>query len=40
MKFVRSDAVEPICTALDHPVIDSDAHLIEYYPTVREFLRG
>ncbi len=38
MSFVRSGAVDRIRRDLDHPVIDSDAHLIEYYPTVRDLL--
>jgi predicted TIM-barrel fold metal-dependent hydrolase len=38
MNFVQSRAVERIRRSIDHPVIDSDAHLIEYYPVVRDFL--
>jgi predicted TIM-barrel fold metal-dependent hydrolase len=35
----RSAAVERIRGRLDHPVIDSDGHLIEYLPAVRARLR-
>ncbi len=38
MNFIRSDAVEKIRKRLDHPVIDGDGHIIEYYPVVRDFL--
>ena len=38
MNFVRSDAVEKIRQRIDHPVIDGDGHVIEYYPVVRDFL--
>ena len=38
MNFVRSDAVEKIRGRLDHPVIDGDGHLIEFYPVVRDLL--
>ena len=38
MKFTPSKTVENIRKAIDHPIIDSDAHLIEYYPVVRDFL--
>ena len=38
MPFVRSDAVDSIRARLDHPVIDGDGHLIEFTPTVRDFM--
>ncbi len=38
MNFVRSDAVAKIRQRLDHPVIDGDGHLIEFYPLVRDLL--
>ncbi len=38
MTFVPSADVEAIRGRLDHPVIDSDGHLIEYLPLVRDFL--
>ncbi len=38
MNFIRSDAIEKIRQRLDHPVIDADGHVIEYYPLVRDFL--
>ncbi len=37
MNFVRSDATEKIRQRLDHPVIDGDGHVIEFYPVVRDF---
>ncbi|MCU1460109.1 MAG: amidohydrolase [Acidimicrobiales bacterium] len=36
--FVRSDEVARIRTKLGHPVIDSDGHLIEFTPVVRDFI--
>ncbi len=38
MNFVPSDEVAAIRRRIDHPVIDSDGHLIEYLPLVRDFL--
>ena len=38
MNFLPSDEVAAIRDRLDHPVIDSDGHLIEYLPLVRDFL--
>lgn len=38
MNFVPSDAVAAIRARIDHPVIDSDGHLIEYLPLVRDFI--
>jgi len=38
MNFVRSDGVDRIRKAIDHPIIDSDGHFVEYYPVVRDFL--
>jgi predicted TIM-barrel fold metal-dependent hydrolase len=38
MNFVPSDAVLDIRARIDHPIIDSDGHLIEYLPLVRDFL--
>jgi predicted TIM-barrel fold metal-dependent hydrolase len=39
MEFVPSDDVRRIKARLDHPVIDSDGHAIEYLPLVRDILR-
>src|SRR5262245_8785695 len=39
MDFVPSDDVLDIKARLDHPVIDSDGHAIEYLPVVRDILR-
>ena len=39
MEFVPSDDVARIKARLDHPVIDSDGHAIEYLPLVRDILR-
>ena len=39
MEFVPSDEVRRIKAALDHPVIDSDGHAIEYLPLVRDILQ-
>jgi predicted TIM-barrel fold metal-dependent hydrolase len=36
--FVPSDEVRRIKAGLDHPVIDSDGHAIEYLPLVRDIL--
>jgi len=38
VNFVPSDEVSAIRAAIDHPVIDSDGHLIEYLPLVRDFI--
>ena len=38
MQFIRSDEVDRIRARLPHPVIDGDGHLIEYTPTVRDFI--
>ena len=39
MEFVASDEVRRIKSRLDHPIIDSDGHAIEYLPVVRDILR-
>jgi predicted TIM-barrel fold metal-dependent hydrolase len=39
MQFVPSDEVRRIKARLEHPVIDSDGHAIEYLPLVRDILR-
>src|SRR5947209_7098063 len=36
--FVPSDEVARIRGRIDHPVIDSDGHLLEFLPLVRDFL--
>ena len=38
VNFVPSADVEAIRDRIDHPIIDSDGHLIEYLPLVRDFL--
>jgi predicted TIM-barrel fold metal-dependent hydrolase len=38
MNYVPSDEVREIRSKIDHPVIDSDGHLIEYIPVVRDFI--
>ena len=38
MKFTLSSRVAAVRDAIDHPIIDSDGHLIEYLPLVRDFL--
>jgi predicted TIM-barrel fold metal-dependent hydrolase len=38
MNFIPSDEVAAIRNRIDHPIIDSDGHLIEYLPLVRDFL--
>jgi predicted TIM-barrel fold metal-dependent hydrolase len=38
MNFVPSDDVQKVRSRIDHPVIDSDGHLIEYIPLVRDFI--
>jgi len=39
MPFIASGAVTRIRSQLDHPIIDSDGHAIEYLPLVRDILR-
>jgi predicted TIM-barrel fold metal-dependent hydrolase len=39
MEFVRSREVDAIKARLDHPVIDSDGHAVEYLPLVQEIMR-
>ena len=39
MEFLRSREVDAIKARLDHPVIDSDGHSVEYTPIVGEILR-
>ncbi len=39
-RYAPSDEVRRIRRSIDHPVIDSDAHVIEYLPDVRERLRS
>ena len=39
MEFLPSDEVRRIKSRLDHPIIDSDGHAIEYLPVVRDILR-
>ena len=38
MPFERSAEVDRIRKRLTHPVIDGDGHLVEYTPTVRDFI--
>jgi predicted TIM-barrel fold metal-dependent hydrolase len=38
MNFIQSRDVDRIRRSIDHPIIDSDGHFIEYYPVVRDFL--
>ena len=38
MNFVPSDEVAAIRNRIEHPIIDSDGHLIEYLPLVRDFV--
>jgi predicted TIM-barrel fold metal-dependent hydrolase len=40
MDFLPTDDVARIKARLDHPVIDSDGHAIEYLPLVRDILRA
>ncbi len=37
-EYVPSAEVQEVRAAIDHPVIDSDGHLIEYIPLVRDFI--
>lgn len=39
MELVRSREVDAVKARLDHPVIDSDGHAVEYVPLVAEILR-
>ena len=38
MTFDRPAAIEDIRRQIDHPIIDGDGHLIEFYPVVRDLL--
>jgi len=38
MNFIQSDEVEAIRNRIDHPIIDSDGHLVEFLPLVRDFI--
>jgi len=38
MNFIQSDQVQAIRNRIDHPIIDSDGHLVEYLPLVRDFI--
>jgi predicted TIM-barrel fold metal-dependent hydrolase len=38
MNFIPSDEVQAIRNRIDHPIIDSDGHQIEYLPLVRDFI--
>ena len=38
MNYLPTDAVQAVLAKIDHPVIDSDGHLIEYTPLVRDFI--
>jgi predicted TIM-barrel fold metal-dependent hydrolase len=38
VNFVPTDEVAAIRSRIDHPIIDSDGHLIEYLPLVRDFI--
>lgn len=38
MSYLPSDEVHAIRDRIDHPIIDSDGHLVEYLPLVRDFL--
>ncbi len=38
MIHTRSSPVEAVRNRIDHPIIDSDGHLIEYLPLVRDFI--
>ena len=40
MPYLPSDSVTRIKAGLDHPVIDSDGHAIEYLPLVRDMRGG
>src|SRR5271170_6928297 len=38
MNFTPSDQVDAILKRIDHPIIDSDGHQIEYLPLVRDLI--
>jgi predicted TIM-barrel fold metal-dependent hydrolase len=38
MNYLPTDEVQAVLGHIDHPVIDSDGHLIEYTPLVRDFI--
>ena len=38
VNYVSNDEVREVLNRIDHPVIDSDGHLIEYTPLVRDFI--
>jgi len=38
VNYLPTDEVQAVLARLDHPVIDSDGHLIEYTPLVRDFI--
>lgn len=38
MNFIKSREVDRVRRLIDHPIIDSDGHFIEFYPVVRDFL--
>jgi predicted TIM-barrel fold metal-dependent hydrolase len=38
MTYSATDEVDAVLDRIDHPVIDSDGHLIEYTPLVRDFI--
>jgi predicted TIM-barrel fold metal-dependent hydrolase len=38
VNFIQSDEVEAIRRRIDHPIIDSDGHHIEYLPLIRDFI--
>ena len=38
MSFTPSGNVDAILNQIDHPIIDSDGHQIEYLPLVRDFI--
>ena len=38
MNHTRTDEVQAVLDRIDHPVIDSDGHLIEYTPLVHDFI--
>jgi predicted TIM-barrel fold metal-dependent hydrolase len=38
VNYLPSDEVQAVLGHIDHPVIDSDGHLIEYTPLVRDFI--
>src|SRR5262249_22310380 len=38
MNYLQTDKVQAVLNQIDYPVIDSDGHLIEYTPLVRDFI--